>query len=445
MTGLRAVLGCGAVRLLSLVPRRIQWALGVYLVTTVVYLSMMGMERLGSHTPYNHFAQLADAWAHGRQDIVPGGPSYAHGNDFAVFDGKTYISFPPFPALLMLPFVALAGAPENFADGQFVGWLAGLAPAGLFLLLERLRERGHTTRSTHANLWLVAAYAVGTVYFFTAVQGTVWFAGHVVGSALLVLFLNAALDASYPLLAGMALGAIWHTRPTMALTGIFFALELWRTQQAAVQRRGWSSLVRPLALVGTPVALGLALAVWTNHSRFGAWSPAAFGHEHLTVAWHARMQRWGLFHYHYLAKNLGVMLTSLPWARARDAVGAPFQINEHGLALWFTTPLYFWLFKPRATPGPYWAAAAAAAGPLVMNLLYQNSGWSQFGYRFSNDYAPLLFVMLALGQSHVGRAAKTAIAWGIAWNTFGALSFQRERYRAYYFSEPTQEVLYQRD
>ena len=47
-------------------------------------------------------------------------------------------------------------------------------------------------------------------------------------------------------------------------------------------------------------------------------------------------------------------------------------------------------------------------GPMVLVLLYQNSGWRQFGYRFSNDYAVLLFMLIALGleigdrRAHVG-------------------------------------------
>lgn len=435
------------VKWFSLVPPRARLALGIYVACTVMYLAFMGVERLTGHSPYNHFAHLADAWAHGRQDIVQGGPSYAHGNDFAEFNGKTYISFPPFPALLMLPFVALAGSPEEFADGQFVGWLAGIAPAMLFVLLERLRDFGLSRRTQQENVLLVAAYALGTVYFFSAVQGTVWFTGHVVGSMLLVLYLNAALGARHPLLAGLALGAIWHTRPTMALTGFFFVFELWRINREAnpAQTLKLKPLVRPVALFGAPIAAALLLAVWTNHSRFGSWSPAAFGHEHLAVAWHARMQRWGLFHYHYLAKNLGVMLTSLPWMRPPGMSGAPFQINEHGLALWFTTPLYLWLFVQRDKTAVYWSALAAAIGPLTMNLLYQNSGWSQFGYRFSNDYAPLLFVMLAVGGVRLGNAAKAAVIWGIGWNAFGAMSFNRDRYRGYYFSESSQEVLYQKD
>ena len=96
------------------------------------------------------------------------------------------------------------------------------------------------------------------------------------------------------------------------------------------------------------------------------------------------------------------------------------MISGHGLALWFTTPIYLWLVRPKKVDFLWGAAALAALGPCVMNLLYQNSGWFQFGYRFSNDYAVFLFVLLArldaaplarlLGRRGVGRRSGTRSA-----------------------------------
>src|SRR5579863_1035564 len=106
--------------------RRALLALGVYFVAAGVFAAFAGRDRLSEHTSYNHYALLADAWIHHRQDLAHGPPPYAMNNDFAEFEGKTYISFPPFPAVLMVPFVKLAGSPENFRDGQFVIWLAAL-------------------------------------------------------------------------------------------------------------------------------------------------------------------------------------------------------------------------------------------------------------------------------------------------------------------------------
>ena len=462
-----------------LTPDRRRWllAIAVYAVTVGVYALFAGKQRLTQHTPFNHFTHLADAWLHGRQDIVRGGPSYAGGNDFAEFNGKTYISFPPLPALLMLPFVALAGSPERFQDGQFIVWIAGLGPAFLFLVLEKLRRTGRSLRTEAENLVFTALFAFGTVYFFTAVQGTVWFAGHVVGVACISAFLLFAFDAERPLLAGTAIGAAFLTRPTTALVAVLFLVEAIRVSSTAddasdpvrlgppsldrlvrlLRRIDAAAFAKRLALFSAPVLVALGIASWMNWTRFHNPSPSAFGHEHLAVFWKQRMATWGLFGYHYLPKNLGVMLTILPWLPPhgkRVLDGAYFKINEHGLALWWTTPLYLWLFAPKKRTSeegvPYggWLVGTvllAAAGPFVMNLFYQNSGWQQFGYRFSNDYAPFLVVALALGNRRQGALFWTALLWAVAWNAFGALSFQRAGFENYYFVDGSQTILYQGD
>ncbi|MEO8797568.1 MAG: hypothetical protein ABI551_06765, partial [Polyangiaceae bacterium] len=205
--------------------RRLLLAAGIYLVCGVVFALVAGHERLGSHTPYNHYAHLANAWLHGRQDLPDGPPSYAGGNDFAQLNGKTYISFPPFPALLMLPLVAAAGSPENFRDGQFIVWLAGIGPAILFLILEKLRRTARSIRSEKENLVLSFVFAFGTVYFFTAVEGTTWFAHHIVAAALLAIYMLYAIDAEKPWVAGLMMGFMFLTRPHVILASAFFALE----------------------------------------------------------------------------------------------------------------------------------------------------------------------------------------------------------------------------
>lgn len=441
--------------------RRLAIALGIYVLSVIVYAVVAGPDRLLQHTPFNHYAHLARAWLDGRQDLAGGAPAYAQGNDFAVFEGKTYISFPPFPAVLMLPLVALAGEPENFQDGQFIVWLAGIGPAILFLVLETLRREKRSSRSELENAALALVFAFGTVYFFVAVQGTVWFAAHVVGIGLSAAFLLVALGGKRPWLAGTILACAWLTRPTTLLIAPLFAYEVLRRETLAEAlddahglRALWSALSRvdrgklatAIAKFSVPIVAAMLLASWMNYARFHRFSPSAFGHEYLTVVWQGRMDRWGLFGYHYLAKNLGVMLTVLPWLPPPEAVGAaPVQINEHGLALWFTTPIYLLLLWPKRTGWFYWALALSAAGPMVMDLLYQNSGWRQFGYRFSNDYAMLLFVMLAIGDRPFGRIFQSLCAWGIAWNLFGAVSFDRAGYDRYYFREGTQQILYQAD
>ena len=445
--------------------RRLAIAAAIYFVCTAVYLACAARQTLTEHTQYDHYALLAEAWLHGRQDLANGPPGYAMGNDFAQFGGKTFITFPPFPALLMMPFVALAGSAENFRDGQFIIELAGLAPALLFLVLEKLRRpnaRGEvrSERSERFNAGLSLLFAFGTVYFFTAEEGTVWYSAHVAGAALVGLYLLCAIDAGRPLLAGLFLACAFATRPPMLLAGALFALEAVRVHskgglptedtwearlRKTVERLDKPAFARDVALFALPIAVVIGVESWMNHLRFDTWNPTV-GHEYLTVAWAARMKKWGLFSPHYLAKNLGVALTMLPWFPPRGVPSAsPFQVNEHGLAIWFTMPFYLWILWPKKAGWLYGVVAIAAAFPAFQELLYQNSGWRQFGYRFSNDYALLLFVLLALGARPVGWLFRSAAAWAVAWNLFGALTFDRREYDRFYFREGTQTVLYQPD
>ncbi|MBX3227775.1 MAG: hypothetical protein KIT84_15570 [Labilithrix sp.] len=445
--------------------RRVLIGLAIYVACFVVFAIMAG-ERMVRHTPYNHYALMADAWLHGRHDIGQP-PSYTGMNDFALFEQKWFISFPPFPALLMAPFVWLSGSPENFRDGQLVVWLAGVGPAVMFLVFEKLRRTGRSARTEVDNVRLALLFAFGTVYFFTAVQGTVWFAAHVVGVGLAALFVLFALDAERPALAGAMLGFMFLTRTTTTLTAVFFAFEAARVAyeakredkslptegdlldraQALIAGIDRATFVRLVVRFSLPILACIAFASWFNNARFHTLSPWAFGHEYLQVGWKTRIDRWGLFSFHFLPRNLSVMLASLPWkpppSEAKvplELLGMTFQvprwmISGHGLALWWTTPFYLWLARPKKVGFLWGAAAVAAAGPLVMNLLYQNSGWFQFGYRFSNDYAVFLFVLLAIATPRLSRVFWVAAAWAIAWNLFGALSFERAKYDAFYSHE----------
>jgi hypothetical protein len=80
-----------------------------------------------------------------------------------------------------------------------------------------------------------------------------------------------------------------------------------------------------------------------------------------------------------------------------------------------------------------------------MDLLYQNSGWRQFSYRFSNDYSILLFVALALGARPISAWFKAFAAWGVAWNLFGAITFDHSNFDRYYFRDGSQRILHQED
>lgn len=431
--------------------RRFVVSVLVYLVTTGAFLACAAEATLVAHTPWNHFALLAEAWLDGRLDLGGAPPAYAGMNDFARFDGRWYVPFPPFPALLVMPWVALAGSAEATADGRFFLLVAGVAPAVLFLALEKLRLLGRSARSERDNVLLALIFAFGTVYFFTAEQGTVWYAAHVVAAGLSALYLLFALGAERPVLAGLALGLGFATRTPLLFALPLFVSELWRTSVPDdvcvldTPAEAWRKLdrarfVRGLLLFSAPIAVVVLLTLAHNQARFG--DPFEVGYRYLEVAWRGRIEKWGLFSYHYLGRNLAVVLTSLPWLGDPQA---PVRISAHGLALWVTTPVYLYLFWPKLRRAPHLALVVTTVAVAVPTLFYQNSGWVQFGYRFSNDYAVFMIALLAVGGRRFGALFWSLAAFAVALNAFGALTFNRAGGSGVYVIERTQRVIHQPD
>ncbi|MCG8417279.1 MAG: hypothetical protein MJE77_04960 [Proteobacteria bacterium] len=442
---------------------RILIALGM--VGFVVFSAVSG-SRLFGQSPDPHFVLLADAWLHGRLDIdskkkrgddwaavetaqlddgsrVRGRKLHtrpvfavAGGGEIAVrrikrVEKKTYyVSFPPFPAVLMLPVAALGGHRGN--DVLFTVMCAALILPLFFAVLRRTRAAGLSERSTGEDIWLVLTLAFGTVLFYSAVQGRVWYTAHVVGVALTLCYVLCAIEAKRPVLAGLCLGLATMTRVPLAFMFPLFVFEAWRvTADSGPAGPGGDrgsrvrAFAKPCVAFLIPIAAIAAIAMLHNHARFG--DVLEFGHRYLEVRQKRQIEMTGLFSYQYLSRNLAVASALLP----DFTTTAPYiSISGHGMALWVTTPIVFLLLWPRCkTPlhRPLWLTVALVALP---TLLYQNSGWFQFGYRFSLDYMPLLVLLLAIGGRPLGRVARALIIAGIIINLFGAITFARD-YRYY--------------
>ncbi|MBA3453252.1 MAG: hypothetical protein H0T42_09190 [Deltaproteobacteria bacterium] len=450
----------------------------VYAALFVIGLAVYGAvawDRVGRQSGAPHFVYQADAWLAGRASIAPP----AKGDDWAkvetvVLDDGTeaegrrlktrpmfklldgtelplarvrqstaqtlYTSFPPFPAALMIPSAVIQGRNGNDVIPTLL--IAALILPLLLLVLRRLADAGLSKRSVRDDLWLVALLAFGSVLFFSAVQGKVWYTAHVVGVALALAYAWASIEARHPVLAGLALGAAALTRTPMAFMFPLFVLEAWRMASRVVAAEGEEAppeagasgslnlragklavrkrLVRPLLQFAAPI-VGFAIAgMIFNYVRFGSFTE--FGHSYLDVRQQVQIEQYGLASYHYLGRNLAVALTLLPEALPRE----PWvQISGHGLAMWVTTPLLLYVLWPRdknVMHRALWITVAAVALP---SLFYQNSGWFQFGYRFSLDYLVFLVMLIAIGGRPLRGFARTLIVVGVVINLFGAVTFDR--------------------
>jgi hypothetical protein len=269
---------------------------------------------------------------------------------------------------------------------------------------------------------------VASVYYYSAVLGQVWYTAHIIAVTIVILYAWASLDAAHPWRAGLLLGLGFATRTPL---GFMFPLFLWEAvrvhggwralgQKLRSERRLPPGLLLRLVKCALPAAAVLALLFVHNKARFDDFT--VFGHEYLNISWKERLERWGLFNYHFLSRNLTCALLLLP----KIFVAYPFvQYSRHGLSLFVTSPNLLWLFGAREksplAPG-LWITIAAAAIP---SLLYQNSGYQQFGYRFSNDYIVFLIMLLAIGGRRFGLLFKVLLVIAAGINLFGAITFDR--------------------
>lgn len=427
--------------------------LALFVVGLLGYGAVAG-DRLWRQSSDPHFVFQADAWLNGKLAIDPPprkGDDWAKLETVVLRDGRTvrgrrfqtrplfrttagelipmadiaatkaithYVSFPPFPAVIMMP-AAMAGGRRGNDTLPTVLCAALILPLA-FATLRRLAAAGQSQRSVGDDLWLTAALAFGTVLYFASVQGRVWFTAHVVGVLLALGYAWASIEARRPIVAGVCLGLAAITRTPMAFMFPLFLFEAARMADWDPRdpKEDLKAMLVPVLKFAAPVVVIAIVAFVYNAARFD--EPTEFGHSYLAVRQQAQIEAHGLFSYQYLARNLAVAFTLLPEFPDK---GPWVQISGHGLALWVTTPAFLLLLWPRDRPPIHRALWVTVALVAIPTFFYQNSGWVQFGYRFSLDYTVFLILLLAVGGRPLRWPARTLIAIGIAVNLFGAWSF----------------------
>jgi hypothetical protein len=387
-------------------------ALGAFAVYCVASGSMLLRQ---SQAP--HFVYQADAWLHGRLDVGDP-PNY---NDWVHYGGKWFVSFPPFPAVLMLPFVAINGLAFN--DVFFTVCIAAINVGLLFGVLRAWRDAEKGDRTNRELALLTIFFAFGTVYFYSSIRGEVWFTAHVVGVTLTLIYIRASLGTRHPIVAGLALGCAAVTRANLAFAFPFFLIELNAVtgkSEVPLQQRLRMALPK-LVQFGLAGAVVLAAALWMNHARWGSWTE--FGHGMLfNNRVNRRIQEYGLFNLRYLQDNFPAAFLMLPEIRT-DPLHISYSL--HGMSMFVTTPLLMLVPFALKRTRTMLALGTAAFVAAVPGLVYMNDGWQQFGFRFSIDYLPYLFLILALGRAAIqGFPVVLGIA-GIVVNAWGASTFGR--------------------
>ena len=393
---------------------------------------------------YDHFVWQASAFLEGQAAIrypVPGNEGFQDVLPVAPIDGipRGLLPFPPLPAIVLLPFVAIWGFGTN---DQLVFATLGAVDVGLcWWMLGRLRVR----RSV--RLGTTVFFAFGTVFWYTAQLATTWFQAHVLGVGLTLLAVGIAIggDRVRPdavtatdrtegptlrdrfadlvaldgrqLVAGLLFGLACTARLTVVFGAPFFLVV---GSGGSVWRRGWSAGVGAAIPVLALVAYNLATTGHVFHPAYDYLYRLE-----ATVYWPLGYNRdWSIEDVRYLPQNIGIMLAALPailpsvlpdslganhvpLCTAPDAARGLFDVTcpiavprDIGTSLLVTSPaLLLALPALRRIRVDRLVAGSVVAILLIaiVNLMHFSQGWVQFGYRFSNDFVPWALVLVALG------------------------------------------------
>jgi hypothetical protein len=392
--------GTVAARLRSLLSSRgLRIALLALLVLMVVGSVCLKLRAYLAHpTAVNLYTLQAEAFLQGRVSVPP------HHYDVAVYRGRSYVPFPPLPALLLLPTTALFGTTP--LQVIFLGLvLTGLNAFLLWRILQRLEVASSTSP------WLIAAFFLGSAYWLAVVKfSETYFVAHLAAIAGMLWAIHEVLGRGRGLLVGLFLGAAFLSRQMSLYILPFVLAALWT-------RAGQTTRQRLANLVALALPLGTSLAAYLlfNWVRFGSPLDTGYAYIPLEGFLKDRVARYGLFNPVYVPSNLVHMFLQGFHIRfdSPDFLGA-VQMDSFGTSLTFASPFVFLAFWARWQKPLLLTAWLATAITLIHTMFYYNNGWIQANaQRFTLDFLPLLIVLIGLGATR---------AWGPGWKAAVALA-----------------------
>ena len=379
-----------APRATTLIPRRPdRWSV-VSLATLAFAFALLAgyaLRAWGETGAANSYALLADAFLHGRFDSPT-----CFDIDCARFAGKTFVIFPPVPAVIAMPLVAAFG-PETRGFLALSGLMLVVVAWSWFAIGARLGL------GDKARFWTTIAFLFGTPAFYVVLRGdNVWFFAQTVALLLTSLAVLAALDRRL-WTVGVLIGLCFLTRQmTLFLAPFLFALT--RPKDARLIAFDRATIADALK-IGLPLIAAFCVYFAYNWARFG--SPLETGYAYIAAYPSEndrsfitfRIEELGLFSKDYLVFNLfHLLLQGFHAEFGGRYMTELVRMDPNGSAIIAASPFLLFAFyaKPDAKLFTGLLAIAAAAG---ITAFYHSNGFIQHNVqRYTLDWLPALYVLL---------------------------------------------------
>jgi hypothetical protein len=379
----------------------------------------------GRHANLDYFVPLADAFLHGRLGLT-NAPSWLN-EVVPGTNGLSWVVYPPSPAIVLLPAVALFG-PD--IDQTWASVLLGAANVAVLSLVIRGMGVARWPR-----LVLSIVFGFGSIVWYSAQAGSSWHFAHVVTTAFLLLAILAAQrDWSTWLIGFLFAAAVLARLSAAGAFPFFLAYLVDRADREATGDRtafgrlgaeratAWAGRIRARATLALAVpaaiagAAPLALDLVYNRLRFG--SLFENGYSLIPGIQDEAQYAHGVFNLVNIPRMLYAMFLTTP----QQVGDFPWVQSYHlgGLSILLTTPLFLWAIKARRPDRFGVGAWLSVVLTLLPILLHFDPGGAQFGFRYAQDLYPILFLLTIRGLSgRISFEAWVAIAVGGLVNLWG--------------------------
>jgi hypothetical protein len=329
------------------------------------------------------FFYLADSFLHGHVWI----DTRLGYQDVILSGGHLYLPFAPFPAIALMPVVALTG--PVVADQWETGINAALAASTVGLAWWFTARVG--VRSLVDRFFLVLLLGFSTQIWWVTTRGGVWHTGQLIATILTLGCLIELWGSRRALLIGLLAGFAFLTRAPLAFAIPFYALLLAGDRIWEPSRWPWRAWLQLAVGVGPSIAFFF----WYNAARFGSPLESGYGLA-LLPAWLEAQRQHGLFSTYHIPMNLYYLFGKVP--KIIDQFPY-FQPDGLGMSIFITSPgLLYAVRAPWRTSRVWWLAGAALL-VLIPTLLYYGGGWLQYGYRYALDSIPFVWALCALAAA----------------------------------------------
>lgn len=347
----------------------------------------------------NLYAYQAESFLHG-DFAIQEKPTKLPGETIE-YHGHIYSPFPPFPAILLTPFVAIFGKQEIK-----IYWITIImAICTSFILYRILLKFELTPTAIH---WILAGFFLGTGYWqiFRSSEW-VWMFAQITAVLFAFLAIHEALHTGRGWLTGFWLGAAFLSRQLSIFLSPFLLILHWKNEE---NQNRTANIAGFIATTSLSVVLYMGFNYYRFHtfgSGYELMNYSSFGGPGNFLG--ERVGQYGVFNTAYFLFNAYYMFIQ---GYHIDFTGETMLtyggLSQFGTSLLMASPFVIAAFRARGDKLILFGAWSTVLSALVISLFYHNNGYIQYNtQRFSLDFLPALILLVALGFKNSSEDLRT--------------------------------------